>query len=274
LASYDFEVVDTIARLAQQLDAPASALLLESLRPHWGTYPRRRFEVGSWHGPVRALAGRLAPDPTARAAWLERHPGLLVAEPISRGDVRAGNRRRQALDWARGQGKPALVQEAFKALGYPTLEAACEQAGGYVRLREPTPAERHRIGLLLDLVERHLEALLPGELIPPIRVIDNPTAAWSGMASCHLLKRPHRTRSGLRVRFRLDQVGLEAGKLAAAHPARALATLLHELAHLFGSEASQGFSGALTELLEGLATCAGPLAELEKRWRKRAPGGA
>jgi hypothetical protein len=89
-----------------------------------------------------------------------------------RNDLPNYNRRRQALDWLRTPGQSyRLVQESFLALGYSTLEQACEQADGFSLTREPKPPELSRIKLLERLAALLLPELLSQLELPPCKII-------------------------------------------------------------------------------------------------------
>ncbi len=269
-ALYDFQVVDALARLSGRLPPNVAGEVLESVRRHWASYPKRAIEVGSWHPVVRGLTRRLAEDRVEVQRWRARNPLLAVTERISRGDHGAGNRRRQALDWLRGVGGSlTLVQDGFLRLGYPRLEELCERAGGFTKTRTARRGlERARLALVQDFVAEHLASFFPAETRPPLLVIDDPRSAWSGVAVTHPLRPSLPTPSGHRVRARLESIAVCASALSDVLPSRALATILHELAHMFGGDGSKRFAGVLTDLLGRVAELHAELAELERAWRR------
>jgi hypothetical protein len=65
--------------------------------------------------------------------------------------------------------------------------------------------------------------------------------------------------------YRSREVFLGADVFMADFPA-ALATFLHEHAHIFGCDGSRGFTDALTELLETVVRCRGELDRYEEAW--------
>jgi hypothetical protein len=65
--------------------------------------------------------------------------------------------------------------------------------------------------------------------------------------------------------YRSREVFLGAGVFVADFPA-ALATFLHEHAHIFGHDGSRGFTDALTELLETVLRCRRDLDRYEAAW--------
>ncbi|MBI5546629.1 MAG: hypothetical protein HY901_22330 [Deltaproteobacteria bacterium] len=171
-----------------------------------------------------------------------------------------------------------LVQPGFKTLGYPTLEQACETAGGYLAPRAPDRSEARRIALLYGFVREHLSDLLPLGLLPPVEVAESRTPGWGGFAVCHPRKGGPLSSGGRRVRASISRIALQRSDLARESAGRALATLLHELCHAFGSDGSSSFSAALTDLLERVCRLPGPLADLEASWKRTgaptAPGRA
>ena len=272
-ALYDFQVVDGLASIARRLPAELAGEVLASVRRRWGVCPRRKYEVGSWYPVVRNLCARLAAAPPAALAWRESHPSLAVAAPIGRRDIATGNRRRQALSWlARRGGGLSLVQDGFLALGYPRLEDLCHQAGGFAMTRDPeTPWEKARVALLWSFVAEHFEDFFPRDRLPPLRVIRSPQAAWSGMAVAHRHSPSLLTRSGHRLRFRLEEVAVKARVLAEEEPFEAIASLLHELAHMVGGDGSKRFAYVLTDLIARVAALHDRHRDLLAAWMAASP---
>jgi hypothetical protein len=184
-------------------------------------------------------------DPAAAARFRKEHPHLLIAARLRAGDIAARNRRTQALAWLRGLPvRHRLVQEGFLRLGYPTVEAVCEAAGGFTVVREPTDGERVAIELLRDITTRCFAALFDVEQLPPTRILQDGAGVWMGMAVCVPTQRGGR---GSR-RFNLTFVALKRYLLAPGYGSEALSTYLHELGHMYGPDASARFSHLLTDI--------------------------
>jgi hypothetical protein len=264
---YDFQVVDALAEAARRLPPSPSRVLLEATRRRWADCRKTKYECGTWEPVVRRLAENVANDPPLAKTWRGCHPELLVLERLPRGSTRARNRRMEARAWMHASGGGCrLVQGGFRALGYPTLEEACEAAGGYLAAMPPTPDESRRITLLLAFVRDHFLDLLPLEPLPRVEVMDGLRPGLGGLAVCHPRRGgPHSSR-GRRVRYELSSIALTRRDLGSKSPRRAFATMLHELAHAFGTDGSSAFSAALTDLLERAAGLPRPLSNLARQW--------
>jgi hypothetical protein len=219
--------------------------LLVLLRREWYARPRKQYDSACYRGVVSVLVECIGRDPSAAARFRKEHPHLLVAARLRAGDIAARNRRTQALAWLRSLPvRHRLVQEGFSQLGYPTIEAACEAAGGFTVVREPTDAERVAIELLRDITTRCFAALFDVEQLPPTRILQDGAGVWMGMAVCVPMRRGGR---GPR-RFNLPFVALKRYLLAPGRGSEALSTYLHELGHMYGPDASARFSPLLTDI--------------------------
>jgi len=148
-------------------------------------------------------------------------------------------------------------------LGYPTLEQACEEAGGFALTRPPTSREQQRIRLLEEIV-RQLVPDFPE--LPLCVVIKSEDAVWQGMATCIPIRKPTTRFRDVRVRFDLPYVALKPRLLSGPQLGPALSTYLHELAHMFGGDRSASFSLILSEFMEVTLRHVGQIAEYEQRW--------
>lgn len=256
-------VHDTVARLPPQ---PAAAVLT-CLKRLWYRYPDKQYDFDSWYPVVGTLARRIATSAEQAAQWRAAHPHLLVAPPVRRKDLRAFNRRRQALDWLHGQPRRyRLVQDGFSTLGYPTLESVCEAAGGFSVTRAPHPGAEQR---LIELLERTVRALFDNffgeQRLPRCEIIRDERAVWMGMAVC-VSQAAVRNDAGLNIRFELPYVALKGSLLGPGCAGEALSTYIHELAHMFGGDRSAAFSAALTQLFERLLPRHRVIADFEREW--------
>jgi len=271
---FRMDVVKVIQQTVAKLPPAASASVLQALKSRWYDRPRKKYDFDSWHPIIRALVRNIAASSKEKREWQDQHPRLLVARQVKRTDVPQYNRRRQALDWLRTSGKDyRLVQEAFQALGYTTLEDACEQDDGFSVARKPTALESRRIQMLEELVSLLLPELLDRIELPPCKIIKSERAAWQGMTTCIPIKgEPPRFR-GLSLRYRLPYVALKEVLLHSDHFGNAVSTYLHELAHMFGGDSSASFSRALSELMEITLSNSRLIAQWQDQWEKLAKRG-
>ncbi len=264
---YRMDVIKTIGQIADRLPPAAAATVLAVLRNRWYDRPRKRHDFESWSRIVRTLARRVATCPSETARWREQYPDLLVASPAKRSDLPRYNRRRQALAWARlSPRRYRLVQDGFAALGYPTLEAVCEAHDGFAITRAPCVREAHRIAILESLARALLADLFERTELPPCRVIGNAYSAWQGMTTCIPLGGTGGEWRGVPLRYRLPYVAVQGSLFAGTGLGPALATYLHELAHMFGGDSSAAFSHALSEMLASALSHAGIIAARERQW--------
>jgi hypothetical protein len=235
--------VNLIGKVATRLPPDAAGTILRLIAGRWYERPRKRHDYNSWYPIIGKLVRRLAACPEQTAMFRRDHPYLLVAAQVRRSDLPRYNRRRQALAWVRGSGRRyRLVQEAFRALGYPDLEDACAKADGFTITRDPDPGEIRRIAILESVAKALLPDLLDQIELPPCKVIENPCAAWQGMTTCIRADVTNARWRGLRIRYRLPYVALKATLLHHDGFGDAVSTYLHELGHMFGGDNSAAFS--------------------------------
>jgi hypothetical protein len=266
---YRMDVVKVIGQTVAELPPEASATVLEALKSRWYDRPRVKYDFESWHSIISALVRNVAVSPGQKRRWRERYPNLLVARQVKRNNIPDYNRRRQALDWMRVSGKSyRLVQETFLALGYPTLEQACEANEGFSVTREPEPSELSRIKMLEGLVSLLLPELLSQIELPPCKIIKSERAAWQGLTTCIPIKDSSLSFRELSLRYRLPYVALKEALLNSNRFGDALSTYLHELAHMFGGDSSASFSRALSELMEITLNNSRLIARWQDQWEK------
>lgn len=264
---FQMDVVKVISQIAGHLPPDAAARLLRMLTRRWYERPRKRYDFDSWYPIIRTLVQKVGACPRQTRQWRADYPHLLVAAQVKRNDLPRYNRRRQALAWARESGQPyRLVQEAFRALGYPDLEDACQEHDGFTITRAPAHGEMGRIAILEAIAISLFPDLIDQIELPPCKVIDNRRAVWQGMATC--IDRAGTTARwrGLRIRYRIPYIALKADLLADDRFGDALSTYLHELAHLFGGDSSASFSHALSEMLAITIQYAGTITSWQGKW--------
>lgn len=264
---YRMDVVNLIARVATLLPPDAADAVLRLLARRWYERPRKRYDFDSWYSIIDRLVHRLATCPGQTARFRADHPHLLVAAQVRRSDMPRYNRRRQALAWIKGSGRRyRLVQEAFRALGYPDLEDACTEADGFTVTRDPGLDETRRIAILESAARTLFPDLLEQIELPPCKVIENPCAAWQGMTVCVPRDAPAAQWRGLRIRYQLPYVALQATLLHQNDFGDAVSTYLHELAHSFGGDSSAAFSHALSEMLAATVSYSAQIGDWQRAW--------
>jgi hypothetical protein len=198
--------------------------------------------------------------------FVEEYPDLLVAEVVRRNNILAYNQRRQSLDWLKNNERPyRLVQQAFRLLGYQSLEAACEKAGGFSLLRSPTSDEQACLALIEKLAAQIFPSLHKISGTPPIFIIKNEQSAWLGMANCLPAKEPAFF-EGYPVQFRLSYVALKPSLIQQNRFGAVLGTYIHEIAHVFGGDRSASYSYGLTSLMETLLDKVQIIADCQTQW--------
>lgn len=266
---YCMEVVDLIGKVAMRLPPDAAGAVLRIFAGRWYERPRKRYDFQSWYPIIDKLVHRLAVCPEQTEGFRADNPHLLVAARVKRSDLPRYNRRRQALAWIRGSGRRyRLVQEAFRALGYPDLESACAAANGFTITRDPDPSETRRIAILESVAKTLFPDLLDQIALPPCNVIENPCAAWQGMTTCIRTDATVAEWRGLRIRYRLPYVALKATLLHQDGFGDAVSTYLHELAHMFGGDSSVAFSRALSEMLSATVRHAAQVGDWQRDWTR------
>ncbi|MFH0726375.1 MAG: hypothetical protein V2B19_08520 [Pseudomonadota bacterium] len=264
---FRMDVVRVIGQIASRLSPEASATVLRVVKSRWYDRPRKKYDFDSWHSIIAALTRNIAVSHHHKCVWRDQYPDLLVARQVKRSDLFHYNRRRQALDWAKSSERRfRLVQEAFLAIGYPTLEEACEQHDGFSITRFPRGLEVQRIQILERLVSLLLPKLLRQIEPLPCKVIQSERSAWQGMTECIPINDCVPSFRGLSIRYRLPYIALKESLLYSNNFGNALSTYLHELAHMFGGERSASFSRALSELMAITLSESRLIATCEEQW--------
>ena len=264
---YSMDVIDLIQSTVWHLPPEASATVLKTLRKRWYERPKKRYDFDSWYKIIRVLCQNTARCSEQRKQWIHDYPELLVAENVRKTNISAYNKRRQALVWLRDNGGISrLVQDGFLAFGYRTLEDACADDDGYSVTRPPTFPELRYIQILEDMVRAILPDWPDHATLPPTEILKYGKGSWQGMATCHAIKDKQMKYRELSLRYRLSRVALQEHLLHPGLLANALSTYLHELAHVFGTDGSAGFSRALSMLMEAVIENARLIAAYEQQW--------
>ncbi len=266
---YRMDVIDTIKSLINKISPDAAFKVLIVLKNRWYDYHKKRYDFESWYEIVHKLTRIIGDSPEYTEKWKVIFPNLLVAGKVRSNDIPRKNRRSQALAWLRDQStKYKLVQDGFLRLGYPELEALCEENDGFNLTREPTERELKYIALLEGAVLSLFVDFMNEMTLPPCRVIKNPGGVWVGMTSCIRLSSPEMTPAGHKLRFRLPYIALKSHLFDKKRFGEALSTYLHELAHGFGGDQSRSFSQVVTEFLEIAIIHSNTLEKIRLLWEK------
>jgi hypothetical protein len=249
---YEFQVISLIEKLVCNIDAKASAIILEYFKSRWYSYPKKEYDLKTFYRIVTYLTENMADSSNVAKNFREKYPNLLVANRVLKKNIIARNRRSQALSWMRISGKKyRLVQHNFALLGYSLLEDECEKNDGYTLTREADDHEAKYI----EILELCTEAVFGGrffgyEKLPLCKIIINDEAAWRGMANCFPARAGSSNDYGHKLKFRMDYVALKKHVLGRGEFPSAYSTYLHELCHVFGGDSSPNFSRALSDIIE------------------------
>jgi hypothetical protein len=235
-------------------------------------FQQKKYDFESWYPIVQRLAKIVARSDKHKAAWIQKHPELIVAPRVKKSDIEKFNRRRQALAWIETAGiRYRLVQDGFSLFGYPVLEDLCSKHDGFCIAQNPTEKEADRIQLLQSLTSILMTDVFGGNALSPCRIIQGDMSAWQGMASCIRLSKSIRTPSGLYIRYRLPYIAIKSHLLTRDKFGEALSTYLHEMAHMFGGDKSSSFSNALTVIMGVISANSVLTGEFQKKWEAIPP---
>ncbi len=249
-ALYDFDVVDVFERIADIVDAKGAMFILEKMRRNWNTLPEKRIDIDSWYPVVNALIRNISHSITVKNEFKNKYPNILYLIPTE--TVHKRNQRNQAKAWLKNQTKKyILVQKAFSLLGYPSLEEECEKNGGFVNNDLPDKFEENCFLLLENLVKTIYNDFFDYKNdFPKHRIIRNLSASFQGMASTHMINSQISNNKGIKIRNRISEIYLKATLFRKDTYYNAVATIVHELCHAFGSDSSASFSYGLTCAME------------------------
>lgn len=270
---YRMDVISLISSITSMVPPEVARRVLIYLRRFWYSFPSKKYDFKTWHGIVKNLARSLATSREEVIIFKEEFPHLLVAPKVKEKEIISYNRRKQALSWMRSfnqdernNRKYRLVQEGFLHLQYPTLEEKCQEEGGFMMIRDPAGVERELIGLLENFTQLAFSGFWGLEELPCCKVIENLEASWGGVSNCIPLKEKKKNYRGMIIRYSITYVALKRVLFSPNLFSQALSTYLHELAHVFGGDRSEGFSYALTIILESLLYRPSEILSLRQEW--------
>lgn len=264
-ALYSFNVVDVFESVAYYVDAQGAMRILEKMRRNWNSVPSKHIDIDSWYPSISSLVDKVASDSTVNEAFVTKYPNLLYLPALYTNHDK--NRRTQARSWLHAQSEHyLLVQKAFKALGYKSLEQACEEGGGFVKDDTPSTRESQCFQVLRSLVDCIFSGFFCFERTPDHRVIRNLTASSHGMASLVRFREKKENSSGIRIRYTIREIYLKENCFRRDGFYNALATYVHECCHMFGGDSSESFSFALTLAMERLIISEPAMASYRSIW--------
>ncbi|QEN05600.1 hypothetical protein EW093_13045 [Thiospirochaeta perfilievii] len=150
-----FTKIDTInilVSVASNLPSDISRILLGEFESYWYSYPKEKYGHDSYYAFIRKLIIRVSFSGLQTELFRKNNPNLLVANKLLGSNVHKQNLRKFALIWLKKEeNRYKLVQDSFERLGYKSLEKACEDAGGYSNVKEPSIIEINYIKVLEKL---------------------------------------------------------------------------------------------------------------------------
>ena len=240
--------------------------MLVKMRRYWNSVPSKRVDIHSWSVTIKRLISQISRSSEVTRLFRERYPDLLYLDPVFTNAAK--NMRNQARAWLSSQDHSyLLVQEAFVRLGYPSLEEVCERAGGFAVNDSPSELEDKGFELLEDIVKQiYADYFVLDNGFPERKIIRNYRASCSGMAELKKTRRQLVTDAGVPVRYDISKLYLKRNLFQKDTFYKALATYIHEMCHIFGGDASNAFSLALTRAMEILMQQHDIISEYNEKW--------
>ena len=265
-ALYDFHIIRVFEKIAHSVSPEAAMEMLVKMRRYWNSVPSKRVDIHSWSVTIKRLISQISRSSEVTRLFRERYPDLLYLDPVFTNAAK--NMRNQARAWLSSQDHSyLLVQEAFVRLGYPSLEEVCERAGGFAVNDSPTELEDKGFELLEDIVKQiYADYFVLDNGFPERKIIRNYRASCSGMAELKKTRRQLVTDAGVPVRYDISKLYLKRNLFQKDTFYKALATYIHEMCHIFGGDASNAFSLALTRAMEILMQQHDIISEYNEKW--------
>lgn len=263
------DVINILVGVIRCIGAQLSLTLLNAFEKYWYTYPKEKYGYKSYYTVIKNLIIKLHSNSHLTNKFVELNPNLLVADKIPNNNLKAKNKRRQAMTWLKLQdSKYTLVQDTFEYLGYPSIEDKCEEDHGFTLVRVPNALETNYINLLEDYVQELFTDFFEISRLPSCKVITNNDASWDGMAESTKLIKARKNSYGFKIRKEIHSISLKIKLFESNNFHDALSTYLHELCHIFGGDSSMNFSRALTEVIRKVIDSNDVLSEYRLKWLK------
>ena len=266
-----FQVIDVTLKIACQMPPDAAIDMLERLKRYWYRYPKKKKEISvtEWSPVINALIRRIRLSEEATESFCRKYPNLLcAARPEGKKEQRL---RHQALIWKRQKGgKYRLVKDVFSLLGYDFLEEACRKNGGFSdHIRKPNETESAGAGLM-ELLTRELYGDFFGtvDAWPEIWITDHREVVYLEWGEYERRKEKKKNNKGLELRYRIDRLVLDRDVFRQESFPRAFSDYIHELCHVFGKDASERCSNAMTIAMEMMLTHREKILTASERWNR------
>lgn len=262
------DIINILVGVTRQVPSSIAYILLNCFKKYWYTYPSEKYGYKSYYSVIKTLVMKLYMDNKITKDFIDNNPNLLAASKLSDKNLRTKNMRKQALSWLKLQTTNyILVQDNFRILGYPTLEAECEKFNGFTLLRNPNILENKYLKVLEDCTQQLFTGFLETSPLPLCKIITNNDASWAGMAECIKLTNPKYNNKGFKIRNELRSICLKLNLFEHNSFDDALSTYLHELAHIFGSDNSVDFSKALTTIISKIIDNIDIIYKYKDQWK-------
>ncbi len=266
---YDFDILKILYQIATQIDSSTAIFLLESIKDKWNSYPQKLVDIHTWYYIVCQLIRTLCKDPKSVVVFREKYPYLLYAQRILNDNIFFQNRRRIAKAWKKLYAPEyKIVMEQFKLLGYKELETFCAENNGFINDTCPTETEDLYIHILEDFSKDIFSDFFGDTRQIQYEVIRNSNTPWAGKATLKPCRTPFTNSHGIAARKEISHISIYEKYLKQDTFAQALSIYLHELSHMFGSDASVNFSHALTCVSEILIANTKHIDQYKKRWEQ------
>ncbi len=266
---YRSDIVDIFERIASNIDAPGALKMLEKMRKYWLSYPRKRIDIYSWSDTISILVRKISTNKECTNIFKEKYPNILCLKQVK--TIDDSNKRKIAKEWCNSQKSLNYIftKEIFTLLGYKTLEALCEEHGGFAENDSVRNfIEKNCFELLDQFSDAIFKDFFVMEKKPEIMVIRNNTSIAQGLACLTKMPGKHYNKCNIRIRYKLIKVYLKHNVFAEDKFHMALSTYIHELCHIFGGDASSSFSEALTYAMTILLVNSEAITYFEKQWVK------
>ena len=266
---YSFEVIDVFEDIANYIDAKGAMIMLEQMRKYWNTIPNKRIDIDSWSEVINLLVWKIQSSIKVTKRFVEKYPNLLYQKKIT--SIAAKNRRTQAREWLAMQDKKyVLVKETFQCLGYPSLEEVCAEHGGFVEEEQKLNLLEEKCFCVLETVcDRIFEGFfIMDDLRPERRIIRNKRAVYHGMAVVYKNRESLVNNKGLAIKYDVKEIYLKKTLFDSNGFYDGMATYVHELCHMFGSDASNSFGLALTIAMEIMLANYDEIEKGRLRWKE------
>jgi len=256
-------VQDVILDMVDSINIKAALFLLEQLEKYWYDYPDTHSDTDSWYSVVGKLVRKIQFDDNAISDFRSKYPNLAVCEKATNFHMR--NQKKQALAWKKlYMPDTRLVQDRFYLFNYQSIVTLCDKSGGFNNTRLPTKRENKPLAILRETANRILAGFILN--FPPCFIIENNTSVYSGTASTRRAETIKINSKGYRVRYDLVRIEIKKSLLVHDGFSDAFSTYCHELCHCFGTDASQSFSSALTEVMALMIKNQHTLKKAKVKW--------